>query len=249
MSRNSFACGLIGLRQESSGSSIGVDGKDVLYQDAMKSLDSRFTPRLLLHLMHRSDSEFAPQASMRLPNPSTTKAVIPTCSAEEYRFSSHFPDYDLADDAQLDRYDSHQATAETGPRRRLRLAEFELTSMLNNPNYSDSPLLNEAKEKLRYVQEVLAESIFGPAKQYYLRRAYPAVIDRCEEITRKYPDFTGMDRVLFLLAESKRKVELPQESVNYYAQIVRDYPLSDLAKESKERLNAMRLRFDANPLH
>src|SRR6185295_10407552 len=130
-----------------------------------------------------------------------------------------------------------------------RMAEYELTAMINNPNYSDSPLLNEAKEKLRFVQEVMAESIFGPARQYFLRRAYPAVIDRCDEITKKYPDFTGMDRVLFLLAESKRKVDLPQESVNYYAQIVRDYPLSDLAKDAKERLNAMKVPIpDANPV-
>ena len=128
-----------------------------------------------------------------------------------------------------------------------RLAEYELTAMINN--YPDSPLLNEAKEKLRYVQEVLAESIFGPAKQYFLRHAYPAVIDRCDEITKKYPDFTGMDRVLFLLAESKRKVDLPQESVNYYAQIVRDYPLSELAKDSKERLNALKAPVpDPNPI-
>ena len=67
-----------------------------------------------------------------------------------------------------------------------KLAEYELTVMINT--YPDSPLLNEAKEKLRDVQEVLAESIMGPARQYDLRKAYPAVIDRCEEIIKKYPD-------------------------------------------------------------
>ena len=84
-----------------------------------------------------------------------------------------------------------------------RLAEYELNIMITS--YPDSPLLDEAKEKLRAVQEILAESILGPAKQYYKRGAYPAVVDRCEEILKKYPDFSGTDRVLFLLGETIRK--------------------------------------------
>jgi len=229
-----------------------------LYQDAMKSLDkSRFTTgRLLLQNLMQSypDSEFAPQAKYAVAESfyyESGHSNLLSAEGEYRNFITFFPTHDLADDAQLKIAMTHIKQLQKPDRddTEARLAEFELTSMLNNPNYSDSPLLNEAKEKLRYVQEVLAESIFGPAKLYYLRGAYPAVIDRCEEITRKYPDFTGMDRVLFLLAESKRKVELPQESVNYYVQIVRDYPLSERAKESKQRLNAMRVPVpDANPI-
>jgi outer membrane protein assembly factor BamD len=226
-----------------------------LYQDAMKSLEkSRFTTgRLLLQNLMQSypDSEFAPQAKYGVAESFYYESGHSNLlSAEnEYRnFITFFPTNDLADDAQLKIAMTHIKQLQKPDRddTQARLAEFELTAMINK--YPDSPLLNEAKEKLRYVQEVLAESIFGPAKQYYLRHAYPAVIDRCDEITKKYPDFTGMDRVLFLLAESKRKVELPQESVNYYAQIVRDYPLSDLAKESRERLNSLKAPVpDPNP--
>jgi hypothetical protein len=63
-------------------------------------------------------------------------------------------------------------------------------------------------------------------------------VNRCEEILKKYPDFTGTDRVLFLLAETIRKVAPPQ-SAPYYTQIVRDYPLSPLVGDAKKSLEAL----------
>ena len=72
----------------------------------------------------------------------------------------------------------------------------------------------EAKQKLRDVQEILAESIFGPANHYFMRRAYPAVTDRYEEILEKYPDFSGTDRVLYLMAETYRKSNKPEEGAS-----------------------------------
>ncbi len=227
-----------------------------LYQDAMKSLEkSRFTTgRLLLQNLMQSypDSEYAPQAKYAVAESFYYEAGHSNLvSAEsEYRnFITFFPTNDLADDAQLKIAMTHIKQLQKPDRddTQARLAEYELTAMINN--YPNSPLLNEAKEKLRDVQEILAESIFGPARQYYLRHAYIAVIDRCEEITKKYPDFTGMDRVLYLLAESKRKINLPEESVTYYAQVVRDYPLSDLAKDSREKLMELNATVpDPNPI-
>jgi hypothetical protein len=60
-------------------------------------------------------------------------------------------------------------------------------------------------------------------------------VDRCDEILKKYPDFTGTDRVLFLMAETIRKVA-PPESTGFYTQIVRDHPLSPLVKDAKKHL-------------
>jgi outer membrane protein assembly factor BamD len=161
-------------------------------------------------------------------------------SAEsEYRyFITFFPEDELADDAQLKIAMTHIRQMQKPDRddTHARLAEFELLAMINDDAYADSPLLNEAKEKLRGVQEVLAASILGPARQYFLRTAYPAVVDRCDEIIKKYPDFTGMDRVLYLMGESKNRMNLKAESITYYEQVVRDYPLSDSVKNATKRL-------------
>jgi outer membrane protein assembly factor BamD len=229
-----------------------------LYEAAMKFLDkSRFTAaRLDLQTLMQTytDSEYAPQAKYAYAESFYMEAGHSNLlqAEQEYKnFITFFPTHDLADDAQLKIAMTHIKQLEKPDRddTQARLAEVELLSMLGNVNYADSPLLDEAKVKLRGVQEILAESILGPAKQYYLRRQFPAVIDRCEEIVKKYPDFTGMDRVLWYIGESKRKMNLLQDSVPYYAQIVRDYPTSDLVKDSKSRLVTLKASVpEPNPL-
>jgi outer membrane protein assembly factor BamD len=113
--------------------------------------------------------------------------------------------------------------------------------------YPDSNLLEEAKEKLRAIQEILAESLLGPAKQYYLRRAYPAVVDRCQEILKKYPDFSGTDGCCISL--EKRCGRSTRSKVPLLRQIVRDYPLSPLVDDSKKNLLALQASVpDPSPL-
>jgi len=209
---------------------------------AMKFLKkNRFTAaRLALQTLLDTyqDSEYGPQAKYAVAETFYREAGhsnLLSAETEFRQFITFFPDHELADDAQLMVAMTHMRQLQRPDRddTEARLAEYELTAMISM--YPDSPLSNEAKEKLRAVQELLAESIYGPARQYYMRRAYPAVVARCQEILNKYPDFSGTDRVLYLLGETVRKVN-PEQSVPYYAQIVRDYPLSGLVKESKKHL-------------
>ena len=234
----------------------GITERDrELYETAMKALrKNRFTvARLQLQnlLDTYEDSEFSAQAKYAYADTFYFEAGHSNLAAAESefrKFITFFPDHELADDAQLKVAMTHIKQLQRPDRddTEARLAEFELNVMISS--YPDSNLLEEAKEKLRAVQEILAESIFGPAKQYYLRHAYPAVVDRCQEILKKYPDFSGTDRVLFLLGETMRKVT-PEQSSAYYAQIVRDYPLSPLAEESKKHLQELQAAVpEPNPL-
>jgi outer membrane protein assembly factor BamD len=213
-----------------------------LYETAMQFLKkNRFiAARLALQTLLDTyqDSEFGPQAKYAYAETfyrESGHSALMSAEVEFRQFITFFPDHELSDDAQLMVAMTHMRQLQRPDRddTEARLAEYELTEMISM--YPDSPLLDEAKAKLRAVQELLAESILGPARQYYMRRAYPAVADRCLEILKKYPDFSGTDRVLFLLGETVQKVN-PPESATYYAQIVRDYPLSDLVKDSKKHL-------------
>jgi outer membrane protein assembly factor BamD len=217
-----------------------------LYESAMKLLDkSRFTAaRLQLQTLMGTypDSEFAPQAKYAVAESfyrESGHGNLISAEAEFRNFITFFPINELADDAQLFVAMTHIKQLQKPDRdnTEARLAEYELNAMI--ANYPDSPLLDEAKEKLRAVQEILAESILGPARQYYLRRAYAAVVDRCEEILKKYPDFSGTDRVLFMLAESLRKSNVNDQATIYYAQLVRDYPMSELVDDSTKQLKLL----------
>src|ERR1051325_8417493 len=85
---------------------------------------------------------------------------------------------------------------------RFTVARLSLQAMINN--YPDSPLLDEAKEKLRGVQEVLAEGVYKVGSFYYQRKSYPAAVARFKEIMTKYPDYSKMPDTLYYLAESLR---------------------------------------------
>jgi tetratricopeptide (TPR) repeat protein len=127
------------------------------------------------------------------------------------------------------------------------LAEAELKSMIES--YPDSPLLDEAKDKLRGVQEVLADGVERIANFYYLRRAYPAAIARYKEIMTKYPDYSQMPDALYNLAESLRHSNNEPEAGIYYARIVTDHPLSERVDEAKHKLTAMNMPIpEANPV-
>ncbi|MFI5176743.1 MAG: outer membrane protein assembly factor BamD, partial [Terriglobia bacterium] len=85
-------------------------------------------------------------------------------------------------------------------RTQARAAEEEFKFML--AQYPKSQYAPEAQQKLREVQEVLAEGNFQVGRQYYLRHSYRAAVDRFKETLQKYPDYSGQDRALWLLAES-----------------------------------------------
>ena len=226
-----------------------------LYEQAMKALrKNRFiVARLQLQnlLDTYEDSEYSAQAKYAYADTFYFEAGhsnLLSAESEFRKFITFFPTHELADDAQLKIAMTHIRQLQKPDRddTEARLAELELKTMLDE--YPDSEHLEEAKEKLRGVQEILAESILGPAKQYYMRRAYPAVLDRCQEILKKYPDFSGTDRVLYLLGETMRRVS-PEQGSAYYAQIVRDYPLSPLVKDSKKHLVELQAAVpEPNPL-
>src|SRR5688572_18784283 len=227
-----------------------------LYEAALKDMEkSRYTTaRLSLEVLMATyqDSEFAPQAKYARAESFYREGGTSGYQSAEIEFKdfiTFFPDNELADDAQLMVAMTHVKQLEKPDRddTEARLAEYELLEMIKL--YPKSPLLNEAKEKLREVQEVRAEGIFGPARQYFLRRAYPAVIDRCEEVLEKYPDFSGTDHVLFLLAQSEEKIADSESATTHYAQIVRDFPTSERVKDAKRALVALKSPIpDPDPL-
>src|SRR6266446_4286186 len=138
----------------------------VLFEKAMKDLEkSRFTvARLSLQTLINTypDSEFLPQAKYALAESFYREDTTASQGQAEGEFKDYitfFPTNEPADDAQLKIALTHVRRIETADRDRTQaiLAEAELKVMIEN--YPDSPLLDEAKQKLRGVQEVLADGV------------------------------------------------------------------------------------------
>lgn len=138
-------------------------------------------------------------------------------------------------------------------------AEEEYRSVIQQ--YPDSKLLKEAKQRLREVQEVLAQREYNIGRFYYLRQAYPAAIARLQTLVDRYPLYSGADEALYLLGQTyegemamirsnsrlkegtkaKMLEEFEKGAAAAYGKVITRYPAMDRALDAKARLEALHL--------
>ncbi len=160
----------------------------------------------------------------------------------EYRdFITFFPTMPEAGEAQMRVSMIHYRAMEKPDRdpSRARRAEQEFQKLLLT--YPDGPFVPLAMQRLREVQEVLAQGAFDICRFYHLQGADQAAQPRLEELIERYPNFSRTDQTLYLLGSSLERSgdEAAAKAANYYARIVRDYPLSPRVEDAKKRLAAM----------
>src|SRR5580658_4836673 len=178
----------------------------------------------------------------------------------EYKdFRTFFPNMPEAAEAQLKVANIHYQEMEKPDRdyTYAMRAEEEYRALIQE--YPDSKLVPQAKQRLREVQEVLAEREFGIGRFYYLRLAYPAAIARLKTLVDRYPLYSGADQALFLLGQSyeaeinvvrknprmgevmKAKIieDDTKEAAAAYSRIITRYPAMDRAVDAKARLEAL----------
>ena len=154
-------------------------------------------------------------------------------------FIVFFPFLPEASYAQLQVGMAHYRQMEKPDRDRThaRAAEDEFQTFLQK--YGSDPLAPEAEQHLREVQEVLAEGNFRIGTYYYLKQSYRAAAARLLTLTSHYPLYSRSDRALWMLGAIFERGERKDIAANYYAKIVRNYPLSSLADDARKKLAAL----------
>jgi outer membrane protein assembly factor BamD len=178
----------------------------------------------------------------------------------EYKdFRTFFPNMPEAAEAQLKVANIHYQEMEKPDRdyTHAKRAEEEYRALIQE--YPDSKLVPQAKQRLREVQEVLAEREFEIGRFYYLKLAYPAAIARLRTLADRYPLYSGADQALYLLGQAyegeieiirkngrmnevtKGKMidELLKDAAETYGKIIKRYPAMDRAVDAKARLEAL----------
>jgi len=178
----------------------------------------------------------------------------------EYKdFRTFFPNMPEAAEAQLKVANIHYQEMEKADRdfTHAMRAEEEYRSLILE--YPDSKLVAQAKQRLREVQEVLAEREFAIGRFYYLRLAYPAAIARLKTLVDRYPLYSGADQALYLIGQSyEAEIEvirkngrvnevakgnaiegLTKDAAEAYGRIIKRYPAMDRAPDAKARLEAL----------
>jgi outer membrane protein assembly factor BamD len=102
--------------------------------------------------------------------------------------------------------------------------------------YPKDPLAPEAEQHLREVQEVLAEGQFRVAYYYYVKGDRRAAAGRLMPLVHRYPLYSKSDTALWMLGDIFEKSERKDLAGSYYAQIVKNYPLSIHDADAKAKL-------------
>jgi outer membrane protein assembly factor BamD len=181
-----------------------------------------------------------------------------TQAVAEYKdFITFFPFLEEAGYAQMQVGMAHYKMMEKSDRdnSQAQMAEDEFQAMLLK--YPQSSFAPQAEQRLREVQEVLADGEYKIAHFYYTKQDYRASAARILEVVTRYPLYSQSDEALWMLGDiyTRVKVEVKNEDQrNYwnamsgkvYAQIVQQYPLSPRAQDAKTRLKQMGLPVPAS---
>ena len=122
-------------------------------------------------------------------------------------------------------------------RTEARVAEDEFQTFLQK--YPNDPLVPQAQQRLREVQEILAEGDYRIGYYYYVKGSYRASAGRLLTIAKRYPLYSKSDHALWMLGNIFEKGENKDAAAAYYARIIRDYPLSGLSADAKKKLTAI----------
>jgi outer membrane protein assembly factor BamD len=197
------------------------------------------------------DSEYVPQAMYAIAESyyqTGTRADMMQASAEFDRFQTFFPTDGLADDAQMMRAMTHILQMEKSDRdpTEALLAEQELEGLI--ARYPGTDLGEEARVKLRAVQNVIARHITHIGNHYFTVGAYLPALGRYEDVLEQYPDYVGISEVFYRMGEIYRRAGDPLTAAEHYTEIVRNHPSSDFDKNARERLEALDLPIpEVNP--
>ena len=235
--------GCFGKKKEAAAPGASAEPDKVLYGRATSDMKRGHytTGRLALQTLINTypDSEYLAKAKLAIGDSYYKEGGTAGMkqSIVEYKdFITFFPFLDEAAYAQLQIGMAHYRQMEKPDRDRAEAvqAEAELQTFLEK--YPNSPLFPQAEQHLREVQEVLAEGNFRVARFYWDRQNYRASGARLIELTNRYPLYSAADQANWMLGQIYEKSEHNEIAARYYSRIVKDYPLSSLAGDAKNKL-------------
>ncbi len=238
----------------------------ILFDKAMVSLKKgRFdVARLTLQTLLNTypDSEYRMRAKLAVGDTWFREggaAALTQAEAEYKDFITFFPNAPEAAEAQMKVADIYYQQMEKPDRdyTNAQRAEQEYRIMINQ--FPDSALVPRAKQKLRDVQEVLAERETQIGLYYDSRENFPAAIARLQTVVDTYPLYSKSDQALLgigqayegeahsvqiapglpgAVRERLRAMYLDRAAAAYDRVITR-YPMAPHVEDARDRLVAM----------
>ncbi len=220
----------------------------VLFDKAIKDIEhGRYeVARLTLQtLMNTYDtSEYLAKAKLAIADSWMREGgthAYTQAEAEYTDFILFYPQMEESAEAQMKICDIHFNQADKPDRdpNHVQRADAECRKVLTQfPNSRFAP---QAAQRVRQVQEVIAEGEFRVGAFYHTKGNYSAASNRLHAITEQYPLYSGTDLALWDEGDSYSKLgpRMREKSIQAYQKLIRQYPLSAYAEDAKKRLKAM----------
>ncbi|HVJ08286.1 MAG TPA: outer membrane protein assembly factor BamD [Acidisarcina sp.] len=185
-------------------------------------------------------------------------AALTQAESEYKDFITFFPNQPEAAEAQMKVADIYYMQMEKPDRdfNNTLKAEQEYRQMIQQ--FPDSTLVPRAKQRLREVQEVLAEREFQIGSYYATRENYAGAIARLQTVVDTYPLYSHSDMALLTLGDAyaaeatfAKKINIPpaakerltsiynDRAADAYSKVVTRYPMAPHVEDAKERLIAL----------
>ena len=237
----------------------------VLYDKAMLALKKgKFdVARLDLQTLLNTypETEYAMRAKLAIGDTwyrEGGSAALSQAESEYKDFITFFPNTPEAAEAQMkvgDIYFQQMEKPDRDPANALQ-AEQEYRTMLQD--FPDSPLIPRATQRLREVQEVLAQRQYEIGEFYASRENWAGAIARLQTVADTYPLFSHADQTLITLGDAyateaqiashlrlppKARAELVgiynDRAAAAWDRVVLRYPMAPHVEDAKDRLIAM----------
>jgi outer membrane protein assembly factor BamD len=241
-----------GIRRKKYANPITKDTQQpdkVLFDKAINDIEhARFEiARLLLqNLINTYDtSEYLAKAKLAIADAWFREGGshgLAQAEAEYKDFILFYPAMEEAAEAQEKVCDIHYKQMEKpdrDPMHALR-AEQECKQLITQfPNSKFAPL---AQQKLRDIQEVLADSEFRVGTLYQKKGSFAAAANRFQAMVDQFPIYSKADEALWQAAESYHRMgdRFENQQATAYQRIVKDYPLSIHAEDARAQLEVMK---------
>jgi outer membrane protein assembly factor BamD len=218
----------------------------VLYQRSVDDMSKGHyeVARLSLQALINTypDSEYLAKAKLAIADSyykeGSTSGL--TQAVNEYKdFITFFPFLDEAAYAQMQVGMAHYRRVEKPDRDRTEAEFAEQEFQVFLQKYPQSPLVPQVQQQLRNVQEILADGDYRVAQYYNTKGSVRAAAGRLLDVVARYPLYSNSDKASFMLANIYERSEKTQYAGAFYSKVVKDYPLSPLVPQAKEKLTKL----------
>ena len=221
----------------------------VLFDRAIKNIEkgNYDTARLTLNVLINTydTSEYLAKAKLAIADSWFREGGahgLAQAEAEYKDFILFYPNMEEAAESQSKVCDIHYKQMDKADRDSSQALRAEDECRLVLTQFPNSKFVKGAEQKLRDVQEVIADKEFQAGDFYHHKGSFPAAASRFSYLTQQYPLYSGADQALCEMADAYRKMgdRFENDEGDALTKIVKDYPFSAHLDAARERLTAMK---------